>query len=223
MKHIVITACALVLVPLVGCSPSRPPCGTEPWVFDGEEFEDTTAAQFCLEWRALIDPAQADLAQQGVLDYCELVDHCELTTQQFYDICQLSHAEKLEVFDVDRYCLTPALESAEVDLDTRVAAYPAHEDGSCATGGSVLGAAVATCPDGARLVIGWTGLGALLTFHDAQSGVFVAGLSWAVDAPIPPCCGLGWWPARYDCPEAVVAEVLCGSTFEVGETIDLDR
>ncbi len=77
----------------------------------------------------------------------------------------------------------------------------------------------ARCPDDVFDVIdSSSGFVRLVRFYDRQTGQFVA-QRMKSDALDLTCWGVSYWPIRVACDAGIVSEVLCGTTWAVGDEI----
>ncbi len=57
-------------------------------------------------------------------------------------------------------------------------------------------------------------------YFDPQTGEFISVTS-TVDFILPPCGSVTYWPFRFDCGDAIVTDVFCGTLVEVGDELSL--
>jgi len=123
------------------------------------------------------------------------------------------------------YCEEECLESGlgdledEPDYDTMLARWraespsgPEEEDWLARVAGS--------CGDGGTVFLhSHTPLGGSTTFYDAETGEAVGFVGLSYDFRPPPCFGTAYWPAKIECQDQVVTEVISGTALEVGDRL----
>lgn len=77
------------------------------------------------------------------------------------------------------------------------------------------------CSDtGLRFAVGIGGFTSVASFHDPDTGDFVAQRNWS-DVWDSNCLGRTWWPVPVVCEHAVATAVFCGTSVSIGAAIDL--
>ena len=80
---------------------------------------------------------------------------------------------------------------------------------------------VGTCEAASLTVVGTKdGLHTIVDFYDADTGRYVAQRAWSDVGPAI-CWGKTYWPVAVACDEAVVTEVVCGTYWSKGETVEV--
>jgi len=73
-----------------------------------------------------------------------------------------------------------------------------------------------------RFVASAGGFTSVVSFHDLDTGDFVAQRNW-VDVWENDCLGRTWWPVPVVCDQATATEVYCGSSVSAGDPVDVSR
>jgi hypothetical protein len=86
-------------------------------------------------------------------------------------------------------------------------------------GSATLFAVEGLCADGRPFLYRGTGFTTEVRYF-TSGGSFLA-LSTTTDVISEPCFGQSYWPEPVACPDAVVSDVLCGTTFAPGDAVSL--
>ena len=127
----------------------------------------------------------------------ELINYCE-------EECLASHLGNLEH--------EPDYETTLANWRAEIPSSPEDEEWRTRVAGS--------CGDGRTVFLHLhTGLGASTTLYDAETGEAVGFVGLSYDFQLPPCYSTTYWPAKIECPDQIVTEVISGPAFEVGDRL----
>ena len=76
------------------------------------------------------------------------------------------------------------------------------------------------CATGESFLYESGGFVSTINFYDGVDGQFISLLT-STDGIEPVCLGIGYWPFKMECADAVITEVICGEGFTVGDTVSL--
>lgn len=200
--------------------------GTTCWCVTGcgsaqcRPAPETEVQQFCREWRVFHEENPDDKALAGVARLCDALDEGRIREEDMFAFCGRTYEEKLEIVDLPEYC-TASPPGDMPTYDERLAVLSVRDaEGRCTESLTVF---TAECGDGTRVVATFDGFHFVMTFHENATGRLLGYLNRVADAPIPPCCGLFYWPEPFVCENGHIVEVVCGSYGEPGEAFSLPR